>query len=450
MLRIHGVALGFALAAVAAVAAAESPPETGRLIQRVACAADSDFSYALYLPSGYTPERTWPLLVCFDPAARGHVPVGLLTGTAERYGYIVVGSNDSRNGPWTDILKAQEALWKEVGARYAVDPKRSYAVGFSGGARAGLHLALDKKDSFAGVLSCGAFYDERKPVPKGIPLVFFLTCGTGDFNLFELTKAHKELAGRGDLGWLEVFEGDHEWPSSRILAEGVEFFEATAMKRGLIPERRDFLDAAAKRRLASAESLAGAGLKVSAYRKFLQTAALFSDLDAGKEAASRAAGLAGDPEVREFLELEEPFWELHRRLTTSRDTRALEATLNEIKALASGGGPGADAASQLLRLGAVQLGQLGEDAYRQGQYAQAVYCYRAASDLSPGDPLIAYNAACCLALLGRKADALAYLRRAVESGFTSREFIERDKDLMRLRKEPEFREILDSLGRQDR
>ena len=47
----------------------------GKVVERVACRADDRQSYALYLPSTYTPERSWPILYCLDPGARGRFGV---------------------------------------------------------------------------------------------------------------------------------------------------------------------------------------------------------------------------------------------------------------------------------------------------------------------------------------------------------------------------------------
>src|SRR5690349_24973615 len=68
------------------------------VIGKDGCKADAAQSYALYLPTSYTTEKRWAVLYCFDPAARGVLPVKLFQTAAEKYGYIVVGSNNSRNG----------------------------------------------------------------------------------------------------------------------------------------------------------------------------------------------------------------------------------------------------------------------------------------------------------------------------------------------------------------
>src|SRR3954463_3577923 len=85
-------------------------PPAGKISDDVKCLAEPSQSYALYLPSNYTPERPWPVILAFDPGARGRVPVERYQVAAETYGYIVAGSNQSRNGSWA----ASEAAIKAV------------------------------------------------------------------------------------------------------------------------------------------------------------------------------------------------------------------------------------------------------------------------------------------------------------------------------------------------
>src|SRR2546427_358384 len=70
----------------------------GQIVDEVKCAADPSQSYALYLPSNYSPDRAWSLLVGFHPAARGRAIAETYQAAAEKYGYVVAGSNSSRNG----------------------------------------------------------------------------------------------------------------------------------------------------------------------------------------------------------------------------------------------------------------------------------------------------------------------------------------------------------------
>jgi catechol 2,3-dioxygenase-like lactoylglutathione lyase family enzyme len=49
-------------------------------------------------------------------------------------GVIVAGSNNSRNGPMKASADAWNAMWNDTHERFAVDDKRVYATGLSGGA----------------------------------------------------------------------------------------------------------------------------------------------------------------------------------------------------------------------------------------------------------------------------------------------------------------------------
>jgi hypothetical protein len=59
-----------------------------------------------------------------------------------------------------------------------------------------------------------------------------------------------------------------------------------------------------------------------------------------------------------------------------------------------------------------------------------------------GEPL--YNLACCEALAGRKEDAIAHLRTAIERYEPLREFAKEDSDLDGIRDEPAFKELVGS------
>src|SRR5437667_11029870 len=82
---------------VSCVAAYPQTPAPGTVHASVTIAADPSNSYALYLPSSYSPAKRWPVLLIFDPFARGEVSVKLFDAAAEQSGFIVVGSNNSRN-----------------------------------------------------------------------------------------------------------------------------------------------------------------------------------------------------------------------------------------------------------------------------------------------------------------------------------------------------------------
>ena len=129
--RLSVVVVLVAHSAAHAITQTESIPK-GQIVERIETLNDSSQSYALYLPSNYTPNRKWPVLYAFDPGARGQVPVERFKEAAEKYVWIVIGSNNSRNGPWAVSVNAWNAMQTDTHQRFAIDEERMYATGFSG------------------------------------------------------------------------------------------------------------------------------------------------------------------------------------------------------------------------------------------------------------------------------------------------------------------------------
>src|SRR5262245_35710523 len=158
----------------------------GQIVDSVSCAADPSQSYALFLPREYSPQREWPVIFAFDPGARGRMPVERYQAAADRFGYVVAGSNNSRNGS-NDIGKAVDAMTIDVMSRFAIDKRRVYVAGMSGGARVAFSVALGSSGHVAGVFASSAGYPDGT-VRKTLPFPVFATAGTEDFNHLEMRQ----------------------------------------------------------------------------------------------------------------------------------------------------------------------------------------------------------------------------------------------------------------------
>jgi dienelactone hydrolase len=224
------------------------PPPAGEIVADVKCAADSSQSYALYLPKGYTTDRAWPLILAFDPGARGRTPVERYQVAAQRYGFILVGSNNSRNGD-VDLNRIVRALTTDVLSRFSIDPKRIYTAGMSGGARVAFLVAM-AAPATAGVIASSAGYPDSKP-RKTLPFPVFATAGTEDFNHLEMRELDRELTTPHHLA---IFEGGHTWLSSDRALEAVEWMVVQAMKTGLTPRDDRTLDEILAKRTVAADA----------------------------------------------------------------------------------------------------------------------------------------------------------------------------------------------------
>jgi len=214
------------LLTICVVASAQDLPR-GQIIDAVKCLADANQSYSLYLPSNYSPDRQWNIILLFDAGGRGRRGVERYQAAAEQYGYIVAGSNNSRNGPWEVSIASARAMNADVRKRFTVNPKRVYTAGMSGGARVAMKVALEE-GGIAGVMASSAGFPGEPQAKLAFPV--FGTAGTEDFNNIEMLQLEQLVTSPHRV---MVFPGGHAWLPAELAMQAVEWMELQAMKTGL-------------------------------------------------------------------------------------------------------------------------------------------------------------------------------------------------------------------------
>lgn len=194
----------------------------GKVHDKVIAAEDAEQSYALYLPSNYDPKKKWPVLLGFSPNANGKSVVDHYREGAERFGWIVVGSNVSRNGPNSVCEGAARAMWTDVQQRFSVDENRIYATGMSGGGGFATWLAQSDIVKIKGVFvhARGVFSlipDEESET------FYFLFTGEVDFNFGESVRFVERAKQAGATAFLSVRPGYHGWSPAAECTAALRF-----------------------------------------------------------------------------------------------------------------------------------------------------------------------------------------------------------------------------------
>jgi hypothetical protein len=86
-------------------------------------------------------------------------------------------------------------------------------------------------------------------------------------------------------------------------------------------------------------------------------------------------------------------------------------------------------------------GQL-RPAFEAGKYEEVADRGRELVEANPQYTLVAYNVACCEALVGRKEDAIKHLRMVVDRSEQLRKLATEDSDFDSIRDEPAFKELV--------
>ncbi len=427
----------------------------GALIRTVACRAAGEQTYALYLPSNYDPKKRWPIVYGFDAGARGAVPVKLFSKAAERWGFILAASNNSRNGPMEPINAAMEAMWKDTHDRFAIDDSRVYATGFSGGARVACRVGFSRPENVAGVIGCSGGLPQGGRSIEKVIFPFFGIAGTADFNRPELEALDERLEREGMPHRLVIFKGGHTWPPEDACAEALEWMQMLAFRRTEKREK-DRVKQLLKQGLARGESYEKAGELYGAYVRYRELADGFEgmcDTSAAREALAR---LDAREEMKEILAKKEAERDRRRELRERFRKRALalqeelgdpakrSRAIGDLKKEVNDKETGEVARRLLEYIMMIYMQEAGQ-AVREKKYEDAVRYMETVCEVVPSNGRMLYNLACACSLAGDTEKALDALRRAVEHGWKDADHTEKDPDLKPLRENPAFKEILSGL-----
>jgi dienelactone hydrolase len=432
----------------------------GQVIERVACKADPQQSYALYLPSGYTPEKKWPMLYAFDPAGRGKLPVSLFKDAAEKFGFIVVGSNNSRNG--IQVGPIIQAVLEDTNGRFAIDPKRVYSTGFSGGARIAFALAGSNPGAVAGVIACSAGFPRTASPAPDLQFVVFATTGSEDFNFPEMQQLKRKMDEAAMQNRLAVFDGGHEWPPANLAAQAIAWLELQAMKKGNGAKDQALIDSMLAERLAIARGYESSGQNYSAYLEYQALAADFRGLREVKDIVANSERLSAAKEVKAAIKdaraEEDRQSQLESKIQTlivqladkSRSVEMLaelKATISDLENKSEQTKDSSDrrVARRVKEAVFAQAYEGANNLYLQKNYAEAPQQLEIAALLKPKSPRLFYELALAHARAGNKSKAINALSRAIENGFTDVGKIEQDPEFESLRNESGFKKLVTGL-----
>jgi hypothetical protein len=288
--------------------------QPGAVLLKVVSGAQPEQSYALYLPSHYTREKHWPIVYAFDPGARGSMPVELMKDAAERYGYIVAGSNNSHNGAWKPEADAAQAMFQDTHARFAIDNNRVYFAGFSGGARLASTLA-QRCSCAAGVLLNGAGFSPSGPPTANATFSVFAAIGTFDFNYGEVLDLDATLGSLHYAHSLRRFDGPHQWAPASVMDEALAWFRLISMKDGHEARDMDFVKTQAAEVEKRAKTLEVSGDPFGTWKEYRQAADTFDGLGEGSDFRERAVVLEKEKAVRDGAKREQQDIEEQSRLS---------------------------------------------------------------------------------------------------------------------------------------
>jgi tetratricopeptide (TPR) repeat protein len=414
-------------------------------------------SYSIYLPKSYSVEKQWPIIYVFDPMGRGAFAVNNYHSVAEKYGFILVGSNNSRNGLQLDEIRSIiQDLWSDTHTKFSIDPQQTYAAGFSGGARVASLAAALCGSCIAGVIASGAGFSPAITISSKISFDFYGAVGLDDYNYPELIKLKESLSKLGLRSHLAFFDGAHQWMPAETFASAVVWMNIRAMKKGSLPKDEKLISEYINSRASDADKLATDGNLLFSVRKYRS---LVDDLEglANTSAYSQKADqLASLPQFKKAVKAETVALEQQ-----ASDAKKLMATIDQTP---NDQGPQPSASSMISDLEkrassedeAVRhvakraLAQVYAESLEsamftyepQKQYDLAIANLRLATQVSPKNWYATFQLGRAYALSHRRKKAVDAIERSIELGLRDRALIEKDEAFSELHSSDEFQNLL--------
>jgi len=437
----------------------------GTVVDHLICLDNPTQTYALYLPSQYSPERSWPVIYALDPGGRGKTAVEVYQSAAEKYGYIVAGSNNSRNGPTSIQTVAAQAVWLDTHRRFSIQKTRVYTTGLSGGAREATYLALFCPTcSIAGVIAHGGSYPmmDRIP-PANDQFAYYAAIGDVDFNFPEIMTLRRKKDEQGAPFKVKLYPGPHQWAPPAIVEDAIEWMELKAMQSGAEKVDAAFVRTIFERTQAEAAQAEKEGDALAQYYALRSLVWDFKGLEditpfEGSLAALKASRAWKNANRNEQREID-----LQNSLTATASSN-----LSQLASAGPGAQPGLaqDIASVMKNLRRQEQSngndravasraftqlliegiEAGQDQFRQGHYAQAAAYFTLMAQVAPDKPGPLVLLAEAEVRGGNKKEALKALEQAVHRGLKTVTTLTDDPELQPLASDPAFQRIVQELS----
>jgi hypothetical protein len=428
--------------------------QKGKINTKVICKADQTLSYSLYLPSNYNLKNEFGIVYCFDPKGDGSLPLSLLTEIAEKNAYILVGSNDSKNGlNANELMRIVDILITDTHNKLMIDNKRIYYFGFSGGARVAASTALTYGNA-AGVICCSAGF---KPSTDQKPFNFIGIAGNDDMNYMEVKNIDSELSIWPTKHQFIEFDGKHKWPSKQILDQAFSTLELYAMQAGSRPVSNDILQQTISNCLNTINKLQMTGNTDSlahAYKLLANTLNAVNGLADISKLVEKQTELFKNTDLQKFLKFEKSVEEnesnLHQNYMKKYTTESLnwwkletQQLNNRVKSSSSS----IEMHSSNRSLAFISLMSFSyvNSALSQRNWEAAEHYLNIYGYADSENPDYLYFSACLYANIGKQAKAIEYLSKALASKNISIEKAKNDILLANIRETKQFNELVETI-----
>lgn len=425
----------------------------GNIYKNILCTNNNSVSYAVYLPTSYDTTKKFPVLYFFDAHADGLLPVEKYKTLADKFGFIFIGNNTSKNGNSPEVNAGYgDNMFRDADNRFAIDANRIYVSGFSGGAKVAGFIAMQHPE-IRGVIACGAPIPLTAPI-VGQPFFYIAIAGNEDFNYTDMKKQNNDMDAMQLRHQLLTFDGKHEWPPVDVLQEAISGIELDAMRKQAITMRQELVNEFVEKSNLKISMLEKSGLTYDLYHHYHKMINFLEGLYNVQAYTKKADDISKTPSYalqaksKTDAETKEAvIKQQYVQLLQEKDENWWSNEINAINKRIKGGTNKEETLAQKRILNYLSLAayMYANSAINQNNTDAAIHFLNLYKIIDPPNSEPSYLLAEMYATKGDNTTALSFLKDAVRLGFIDTSRMEHDQKLDRLKDIPEFHFILSNI-----
>lgn len=419
-------------------------------------------TYTLYLPEKYNKNKLSAIVFIFEPAARGKIGIQPFIEAAEKYNYILVCSNNCRNGPFDDNFERIDNLFDTIFNIYSIDKNLIYTAGFSGGSRLAATVAVLTKQ-IQGVIGCGAgFSPNRSHLPLNETFSYVGLVGDADMNYQEMFEAKQVCTKFKIHHEIFTYEDDHKWPPSNQILRAFDWLELEAFRKGIKPIDNAVVDNTFNSNNETAKLLEENDqieLAVWEYERIVKNYSRYFELDSIMpkiKTLKKSKSYKNQVKTRERVKTEETkvldvfIKKFDSEFEEGKSKDNFKWWNREFKKMED----------KYINSDDTYLKKMGErvsfsvfamafetarNQKRLNKMDKTVYCHTLSSVLFPERPYTFYLLAVDYAILNEEEKMLQNLKAAIDNGFTHKDYILQTDEFKNYVNNDAFKDLIDSI-----
>lgn len=200
-------------------------------------------TFSLYLPTDFTTEKKWPLLLIFDLEGKEKQALSMFVQAAEQEGYVLVAPRILDSVSLSNSMVKAGKVLNKVMSILPIHRGRVYSAGAASSARFANLVPIFIKN-VKGVISIGSSIANTDLLNIKRAFHFIGITNKSDYNFTEMLATKKVLDRFRFPNQVLLYEEQKEWPDISYLKRSMQLFTLSAMAKGFVAKDSAYIDKA--------------------------------------------------------------------------------------------------------------------------------------------------------------------------------------------------------------